>query len=264
MKIGIIGLGVVGSAIKYGFQKLGHEILVHDIKLDTNISDILNSDVCYICVPTPSSDDGSCDVSIVEQVVAQLKDLRYKGIIAIKSTVSPGTTERLQREHPELTICFVPEFLRERCAEVDFTEKHDLCIIGTKSSEVYNTVVRSHGKYPKVIKQLTPTEAELAKYFNNILNATLITFANSFYEVCNFMQADYAKIKDSMTNIDHIPDKYLDCNLSFRGFGGMCLPKDTKAISYLCKNNNLPIDFFDMLIKENSKYEITVFKGMRK
>lgn len=264
MKIGIIGLGIVGSAIKYGFQKLGHEIHPHDIKLNTSISDVLNTEICYVCVPTPSRPDGSCDVSIVEQVVIQLKQLGYNGIIAIKSTVSPGTTERLQQQYPDMIICFVPEFLRERCAEVDFTEKHDLCIIGTESSEVFNKVMQSHGKYPKVIRQLTPTEAEFAKYFNNVLNATLITFANSFYEVCNFMKVDYNKIKDAMINIDHIPDKYLDCNASFRGFGGMCLPKDTKAINYLCESNKLPVDFFNMLIQENNKYKITVFEGMRK
>jgi len=264
MKIGIIGLGVVGSAIKYGFQKLGHEVLVHDIKFDTRISDILDTEICYICVPTPSNKDGSCDVSIVNEVVNQLNLERYTGIVAIKSTVFPGTTIRLQQQFPKLTICFVPEFLRERCAEVDFTEKHNLCIVGTTSDEVFSKVAESHGKYPKTIKQLTPTEAELAKYFNNIFNATLIIFANSFYEVCNHMNVDYSAIKEIMTNIDHIPDKYLDCNSSFRGFGGVCLPKDTKAIDFLCKDSGVDVEFFNMLLKENSKYETTVFKGMRK
>ena len=264
MNIGIIGIGIVGSAIKYGFEKLGHTVVCHDIKLPTTIEDVVDTDICYICVPTPSDEDGACDVTIVDEVIADLHALCYKGVVAIKSTVVPGTTARLQKEYPELKICFVPEFLRERCAEVDFTEKHDLCIIGTDSEVAYEQVKLSHGKYPKVIKQLSPTEAELAKYFNNIFNATLITFANSFFEVCNSLNADYTSIKDALTNIDHIPDKYLDCNTSFRGFGGMCLPKDTRAMNHFCRNRRLIVGFFDLLIKENSKYETTVYKGMRK
>jgi len=264
MNIGIIGIGIVGSAIKYGFEKLGHTVVCHDIKLTTAIEDVVDTDICYICVPTPSDSEGACDVTIVEEVIADLHALCYKGIASIKSTVVPGTTARLQKEYPELKICFVPEFLRERCAEVDFTEKHDLCIIGTDSEVVYEQVKLSHGKYPKTIKQLSPTEAELAKYFNNIFNATLITFANSFFEVCNSLGAEYTSIKDALTNIDHIPDKYLDCNPSFRGFGGMCLPKDTRAMNHFCRNQGLLVSFFDLLIKENSKYETTVYKGMRK
>jgi len=67
-----------------------------------------------------------------------------------------------------------------------------------------------------------------------------------------------------MVTIDHIPDKYLDCNKSFRGFGGMCLPKDTKALNNLCESNDIPVQFFKMLLDENDKYETTVYKGMRK
>ena len=264
MRLGIVGLGVVGSAIKYGFEKLGHTVLGHDIRLDTSLADVVDTDVCYLCVPTPSNDEGACDVSVVEEIIKDLDGLDYQGVIAIKSTVVPGTTIRLQEEFPNFTICFVPEFLRERCAEVDFTENHDLCIIGTDSELAYNLIRSSHGKYPTLVKQLSPTEAELAKYFNNIFNATLITFANSFFEVCESLGADYTNIKDCMTHIDHIPDKYLDCNSSFRGFGGMCLPKDTRAISNLCRDKGIKVSFFDMLIKENSKYKTTVFRGMRK
>jgi|TARA_Y100000310_G_C20697903_1_gene827070 UDPglucose 6-dehydrogenase len=264
MNIGIVGLGIVGRAIEYGFEKLGHTLKVHDIILDTSLSDVLDTEICYLCVPTPSDDEGGCDASIVEDVVRQLEKLDYQGVVAIKSTVIPGTTARLQEKFPGLTICFVPEFLRERCAQVDFTERHDLCIIGTDSESVYEKIRLSHGKYPRNIKQLSVTEAELAKYFNNIFNATLVTFANSFFEVCNSLDADYTLIKDCLTHIDHIPDKYLDCNDAFRGFGGMCLPKDTRAMNHFCRSKGLFVNFFDLLIKENSKYETTVFGGMRK
>ena len=127
MKIGIIGLGVIGSACKYGFEKLGHTVKVHDIKLNTNIVDILDTKICYICVPTPSNDEGGCNITIVRDVIMELKHYSYNGIVAIKSTVKPTTTEKL-KEETGLEICFVPEFLRERCAISDFTENHDLLV----------------------------------------------------------------------------------------------------------------------------------------
>jgi len=264
MKIGIVGLGVVGGAIRYGFEKLGHDVAFHDIALETKIDDVLGSEVCFLCVPSPSSPDGSCNVSIVEEVVDTLLNKQYTGTICIKSTVVPGTTARLREKHNTDQICFVPEFLRERCASIDFVENHDVCIIGCTDEQSYKIVKQAHGHLPKRFKKLTPTEAELTKYFNNVYNATLITFANSFYEVCTASGANYTKVKNAIVMRDHIQDIYLDCNKNFRGFGGMCLPKDTKALAHLCKERNIDVDFFDNIIEENSKYKVTVFKGMRK
>ena len=69
MNIGIVGVGVVGSACKVGFEHIGHTVKVHDIKLHTKIDDVLDTEICYISVPTPTRDDDSCDVRIVESVV---------------------------------------------------------------------------------------------------------------------------------------------------------------------------------------------------
>jgi UDP-glucose 6-dehydrogenase len=104
----------------------------------------------------------------------------------------------------------------------------------------------------------------LCKYYNNIYNATLITFANSFYEVCKKLNVNYSEVKDAVVNINHITDLYLDCNENFRGFGGVCLPKDTKAIDSICRRMAIDVDFFQMIIDENNKYKVTVFDGMRK
>jgi len=264
MKIGIIGLGVVGSAIQYGFEKLGHDVRFHDIVLDTTIEDVLDTEICFLCVPSPSLENGGCDTSIVETVVESLNQKGYCGIICIKSTVVPGTTQKLINKFNNDKICFVPEFLRERSAALDFVENHDVCIIGTKNDESFDKIKQAHGKFPKQFIQLSSTESELSKYFNNIYNATLITFANSFYEVCKDLGANYTNVKNATTARSHIQDIYLDCNKNFRGFGGMCLPKDTKAIARYCQINNVDVEFFDTLIKENSKYPITVFEGMRK
>ncbi len=264
MKIGVIGLGIVGSAVKFGLESLGHNVKSHDIIYDTKIEDLKDTSICYICVPTPIGKSGVCDTSIVEDVVDQLHKINYEGIIAIKSTVVPGTTKNLQKKYNNTKICFVPEFLRERCAIADFCENHDLLVIGTSDQNIFTHVKASHGKFPQKVIQLSETEAEFCKYFNNIYNATLITFANSFYEICKASDVDYGKIKDAIVNRKNILDKYLDCNENLRGFGGMCLPKDTSAIAALAKQFNLDIEFFDMILSENEKYKTTVFNGMRK
>ena len=111
--------------------------------------------------------------------------------------------------------------------------------------------------------QLSVTEAELVKYFNNVYNSTLIIFANSFYELCKSLDANYSEVKNAATQRDHINDKYLDCNENLRGFGGVCLPKDTRALAALVEKNNLDVDFFKMLLSENKKYKTTTYEGMR-
>jgi UDPglucose 6-dehydrogenase len=262
MKIGIIGLGIVGGATRDGFQKLGHNISIHDIALDTHIDDILETELCFVCVPTPSKESGECDTTIVESVVKDLCDKEYRGIICIKSTVSPGTTEFLKEKYGN-NICFVPEFLRERCATEDFINNHDVCIIGTSSNEFYSKIKEAHGNLPQKVIRLTETEAEFCKYFNNSYNATLITFANSFYELCKSKGVNYKNIKDAISNRKTINDFYLDCSEDLRGFGGMCLPKDTKELAFLSKKLKTTVEFFDNILKENEKYKTTVFKGMR-
>ena len=179
MKIGIIGVGVVGGACKVGFEHIGHEVKVHDVKLHTNIDDVLDTEVCYISVPTPSANDESCDVRIVEEVVTDLVSRNYQGVIAIKSTVVPGTSERLSKLLNR-DICFVPEFLRERCAEEDFIYNNNVVVIGAKTKEQFEIIRDSHGSLPVHIVHSKVIEAELIKYFSNTYKAMRITFANTF------------------------------------------------------------------------------------
>jgi UDPglucose 6-dehydrogenase len=262
LKIGIAGVGVVGGACKYGFEKIGHSVVFHDPKYNTKLENIISSDIIFICVPTPSKLDGSCDLSIVESVIFDLKKLNYAGVIAIKSTVIPGTTENLIKL-TGLNLCFVPEFLRERCAISDFVENHDLLAIGSSDQNNIDIILKCHGNYPKAIAILTATEAELLKYYSNVLNATKIIFANSFYEICQPLNANYTKIKDAYIKRNIAPNSYLTVNDSFRGYAGVCLPKDTKAIDKLAKDLNLNIDFFKIIDSENNKYIKTVPNGMR-
>jgi UDPglucose 6-dehydrogenase len=264
-KIGIVGVGIVGDAIRYGMEKLGHVVKTFDIKFnDSSLEDVLETELCFICVPTPTKNDYECDISIVEKIIKELHDYQYQGIIAIKSTVPPGTTEYFQNKFKNDKICFIPEFLRERCAVADFTQNHDLCVIGTRSKEVFDFSKKIHGKYPENFVWLNPTEAEFVKYYNNIYNATLITLANNFYEICLKLNINYDNIKQAVVMRKHINDYYLDCNENFRGYAGACLPKDVRAFIHLSKLLDVNSGIFQFLDNENKKYKPTVFEGMRK
>ena len=266
MLIGLIGCGAVGSACKYGFEKLGHIVKPFDIKWpETKIQDVIDTEIVFIVVPTPSNPDGSCNTNIVEKSVKELSDLNYKGVVCVKSTVKPGTTQKLIEKYKNLnSISFVPEFLRERCAIADFTENHELLVIGTHDMEAFSKIVDCHGSFPKAVKKVSPTEAELLKYMHNTINSTRIIFANTYYEICKKLNADYTTIKNCLLMTTKLPNLYLDVNDSFRGYGGVCLPKDTDAMNSLVHELDLNLKLFDTISSENKKFKTTVFDGMRK
>lgn len=262
MKIGVIGVGAVGSACQKGFELLDHEVHIHDPKFNTSISDVVETEIVYVCVPTPEAEDGSCDLSIVRQTIKDLERLAYAGVVALKSTSVPGTTETLIGE-TNLRLCFVPEFLRERSAVEDFVVNHNLLAVGCHDEEIFRTVVKSHGYFPKHTVMMTPTEAEVLKYYSNVFNSLRIVFANAMYEICDKLDADYAKVKDTYLIRETASPDYLDVNEKLRGYGGMCLPKDTKALDALVKQLGLDLKLFETIDRDNQQFKRTVFPGMR-
>ena len=263
MKIGIIGLGAVGTAVKQGFEYIGNEVIGHDIKLNTTLNDILDTEIVYICVGTPSDENGKCYIGAVDETISNLFSLGYNGIVAIKSTVEHGTTTTYTNLYPHLNICFVPEFLRERCAYEDYVHNNNILIVGTDDSEVYTKIVKSHGTLPVHKVQIKPIEAELVKYFSNTYKALRITFANSFAKIAEEMGGDYDVIKDSFLFHGIQEGHYLNVNKTFGGYGGMCLPKDVMAMNELVKKHNLDLGIFEFMDKENNKFQKKVPKGMR-
>ena len=255
MKIGIIGLGVVGTAIMEGLQQVGQDISYYDIKFNnTSIDNIIDTDLVFICVPTNATTEGKCDISIVESTVDQLSIKKYQGIIAIKSTVIPGTTQNLIKKYTNQSICFVPEFLRQRCAFSDFHDYHDVLVIGTENNKVFDLVKESHRSIPKSVVQVTPTEAEIVKYFNNVHNAMEIVFANAVYEMTSLLGANYQNVFDAVTKRQNINPSYLRCSDHFKGFSGACLPKDSEAWALLAKELGVNVKLFDAIIDDNKRY----------
>lgn len=253
MKIGIVGKGIVGNALFDGLGSIGHQMYAYDIKLkNSSLTSLVDCEIIYICVPTNSTTDGSCDTSNVFDTVNELNALGFLGIVAIKSTVEPTTTEKLKQAFPALKICFVPEFLREKSALTDFLDNHDVLIVGTDDTKIFKKIVNSHGSIPMNVIQVSPTEAEIAKYFSNVYNALRVTFANNVYEVCQKTGANYQHVLDAVTLRTSIEPNYLRCSDSLRGFSGKCLPKDSVAFARFASNLGLTdLKLLDAIVNDN-------------
>ncbi len=256
LRIGVIGLGMVGEAVAYGLRRIGHDVRGFDVNADKtthSYREILFTELVFICVPTPNLPDGRCDTSSVGMALDRLGGSGYRGLAVIKSTVPPGTTEAFTKNIVGLRLAFCPEFLRERARFSDFVENQELCIAGVFKEFDAELIRAANGKLPEHFVVMTPTEAELAKYFVNCFNGYRVNFANAFYDVCQAMGADYTTIKDAVTKRSGITPDYLTCNEQTRGFGGSCLPKDTKAFAVFVKALGLTTPLFEMIIQQNDR-----------
>lgn len=259
MNIGLIGVGMVGSAVKYGFEtKQGHKLIVHDKKFNnTSLKEVFdNSEIIFICVSTPQGSDGSCDISGIESICSEINNLAemqsIKKDVVIKSTTEPGTTERLSKKLGSIRFAMNPEFLLERAAIHDFCHQ-DICVIGTHHDDLYQKIVMAHGNLAREFIRTTPTNAELVKYFCNAFNSTRIIFANLFYDLAKRIGADYTECKRIATKRHNMIDAYLDCNENLRGFGGACLPKDTHALFSLCSKLGINYEFLKGILEDNNR-----------
>lgn len=272
LSIGIIGCGIVGTANGFAFEKLGHDVIYHDPKLGTQISCVAFTDINFICVPTPQSDDGSCYTSIVEEVLQELQYCKYGGISVIKSTVPPGFTDRMIKKFG-WKIAVSNELLRERCSIFDATENVKLLPVGTYGAQQgldsnyvdipFNKIVEAHGDYPKSVMRMKPIEVELLKYMHNCFNALRIGFANEFYDIAQAIGADYKMVKKGLLKTSECPDMYLDVTPKFRGFGGPCLPKDLSAMISLAEEKGVNVRILKALKELNESLKPSVFPGMR-
>jgi UDPglucose 6-dehydrogenase len=254
MKIGIIGKGTVGSAVYEGLEYLGHAMSFFDPKYEgSRLEHVLDTDVAFVSVPTDQAPNGDCDVTIVDRVVGELAAAGYKGLVSIKSTVIPGTTDRLQQQYPNLRMSMTPEFLRAKHALSDFVDNHDLLVVGTYNREDADIIVELHGSFPAAVARVTPTEAEVIKYFNNVHHAMSVTFANIAYDVCEKLGANYINVYKAITKRECFNPAYLMANKNMRGYGGHCLPKDTAAWNNLIKKLGLPYSMIQSVIDDNEK-----------
>ncbi len=242
-KIGIIGQGFVGTAIREGLQNF-YKIETYDkFKSDLSSCKDLNklcqkTNMIFVCLPTPMNVDGSCDLSIIENTIGELNKISNDHIVIIKSTVPPGTTERLNQECQNLSIVFSPEFLTEANFIEDFRNQSRILIGGPRpaSTHVKNMFGKVFQGIP-IVKTGSNT-AEMVKYFTNCFLATKVGFANEMKQICDRSNVDYDKVVeyslyDARIGRTHLATPGPDGK---SGFGGSCFPKDINALIHVARD----------------------------
>lgn len=239
-KIGIIGIGFVGGAVKAYFESVKVKPLLYDkFKALGSIEEINRADVVFVSVPTPYHAKKGFDVSAVVDAIKVLKEPK---IVVIKSSVIPGTTEKLQKQFPKHKILFNPEFLREVSAVFDMAHP-DRQIIGAtkKSAAVASKVMKLLPQAP--FQKIMPSrEAEIVKYMANSFLALRVVFANEFYDICKKLGANYNLVRKAVGQDPRIGHSHFNVTHGgYRGYGGSCLPKDVNAVLQLAESKGIKI-----------------------
>lgn len=303
----MIGSGYVGLVSAAGFAERGHNVVCVDVvkekvdlinskkspiyekgleeildgtlgvnlKASTDLPGaVLDSEVTFICVGTPSSDDGSVDLGYVKEVSKQigetLKDKDNYHVVVVKSTVVPGTTEEVvlplleeysgKKAGADFGVGMNPEFLREGVAVEDFLEPDRIALgaIDDKSMDVMEKVYEG---FDAPLVKTSPKTAEMIKYASNSLLATKISFINEVGNICKKLGIDVYEVAEGV-GLDHrISPKFLRAG---PGFGGSCFPKDVKALVYKAKEAGEEPLLLESVLGVNAKQPLRVVDLARK
>jgi UDPglucose 6-dehydrogenase len=266
MKIGVVGVGIVGSATAKVLERK-HELFLYDkfkqeYNSKKNLEEVVdNSEVIFVCVPTPMKITGEIDYSSVHSSLDQLGEEMIRTnrnpqeiLVTIRSTAVSGTTDKLAEEYP-FRFAFNPEFLREKYAVEDM-KNTDRIVIGANDKKSINQL-------QEVYKPLFPNakyvivkrkEAEMIKYVANVTLASQIAIANEIYNICKATRVDYDIVRKAILlderigNNTEVPGPDGDF-----GFGGKCFPKDLRALIRLSQENEYDPYLLQEIWRTNEK-----------
>ena len=245
-KIGVVGNGFVGGAVKFGFSpQVGcdAEVRVYDknpAKSTHTLEETINeSDFIFVSVPTPANEDGSINIDVLDKALSDINDVSNRdNCILIRSTIVPGTTRKLQQKYSQLNLLFNPEFLTERSANFDFINQHRF-IIGSgdsmssaMASEEFSELLKNRFGSCISILECTYETAEMIKYMNNCFFATKVSFLNEMYQIAEKSQVNWEQAVDGFVADGRIGHSHLNVpgHDGKFGFGGSCFPKDVQAL----------------------------------
>jgi UDPglucose 6-dehydrogenase len=240
--IGIVGYGMVGKAVDYGFPNVSKIICDPEYR-DTSLEDVCscNPEAIFVCVPTPTD---NTNYKILKDVLNQIIKFGYKGLIVVKSTILPHELEGYD-------IIYNPEFLSRKTSNENFVNPPMLILGGNKAKEV----LYLYQKY-SIVKTdnvfLTDIQtASLAKYTMNSFYALKITFMNSIYDISKEMNVNYNELTAILSKQPWMGSHHFEVPGpdGQRGFGGPCLPKDTQALS-----KKFNIKLLNTALKLNEQY----------
>ena len=291
MKIGVIGAGRLGICFALLCEQAGYHVLVSDVRdgyvknlqnkiistnepevakllsnsskisaTTNNLKVIRECDVIYTLVATPSSKDGSYDVSSVWKVVQDIKKVGKKAegkAFIVGCTTNPGDCAKFQKELNDLNIdvFYNPEFIAQGTIIKDL-RRADMVLIGGKSNETYDQLCELYNKIqetPPKISIMSTTAAELVKLAVNCYLTTKISYANMVGQVMSLsgMEEEIPTVLGAIGDDSRVGRKYL--NFGF-GFGGPCLPRDNRAFAAYAKELGLDYNLGQTTDNFNDKH----------
>ncbi|QWK20226.1 MAG: UDP-glucose/GDP-mannose dehydrogenase family protein [Hydrogenobacter thermophilus] len=290
MRITVVGGGYVGLTTGICFSHLGYEVKVvekvpqkvsmlnegvvpiYEPGLEDMLKDSLRlkrisfttdlieglefSEVIFICVGTPQQEDGSADLSQVEEVARLTAEhMKSYKLLVEKSTVPVNThklikktLQRYMKRHVEFDVASNPEFLREGSAVKDFLEP-DRIVVGVESERAKNILQKLYEPIKAPILFTDPATAELIKHASNSFLAMKISFINMISDLCEKTGADVKLVADGMGYDKRIGRAFLDAGI---GWGGSCFPKDVRAFIKMAEDYG--VDF--SLLREVDKINV--------
>lgn len=305
MKIGVIGTGYVGLVSGTCFADSGNNVICVDIDekkvqqmqkgevpiyepglnrvfdrairekrltFTTNLEEAFKeSEIIFLCLPTPPGADGQADLSFVLKVADELGNLfnKYPGykVIVNKSTVPVGTADRVREKissktDAEFDVVSNPEFLREGAAVEDFM-KPERVVVGTRSqkaAELMTTLYEPFVRSGNPIIIMDERSSELTKYAANAMLATKITFMNEIANVCEKVGANVDNVRRGIGTDTRIGKRFLFAGI---GYGGSCFPKDVQAIHHTAGEYGYNFRILDSVMKVNESQKISIVEKMK-
>ena len=254
--VGVVGLGFVGTAVYQSYQSSFVNTLVIDPSKGwvTSYQDITHCSAVFVCVPSPQGDDGSCDTSILESVLKELKAVDYTGVIISKVTAPPNVYAQLQKEHPNLV--HAPEFLTAANANSDYLNG-TFAFVGGSVAAYRNEaerIIRIGQRKLEFVRHCSIQEASMVKYILNCYLATKVVFMNEVAKLAESMDCKWTVLQDLIECDSRIGTTHMQVPGpdGQYGFGGMCFPKDTSAMLKFAEQAAQQMNVLEAAVKKNT------------
>ena len=302
MKISVAGTGYVGLVAGVCFAEKGHDVTCVDIDenkvnmMRRGISPIYEQDLeelmqrnnalgrlryttdyksayrdaeaIFIGVGTPEQPDGSANLSYIANVARQIAEsVERDCLVVVKSTVPVGTNDKVEQfikdflvNDVEIEVASNPEFLAQGTAVRD-TLQAARVVIGTESKEAEAKLMDIYKPFGLPIVSVNRRTAEMIKYACNDFLALKISYMNDIANLCEIVGANIEDVAKAMAYDRRIGDRFLNAGI---GYGGSCFPKDTKALTYLAKQNGYELKTVQAAVDVNKVQKTVLFRKASK
>ncbi len=240
-QVAIIGYGAVGRAMESIFPSA----VLYDPHLGLGTKEAVNAcDIAFVCVPTPSLPGGQCDLREVEEVAAWVAT----PVVVIRSTVPPGTTDRLSQTHGRPFV-FQPEYGPGETPGHPYADVRNIpfVILGGAHEATSRVAFLYQQAFSSelVIRKTDAKTAELTKYMENAFLAMKVAFCNEFFDLANEIGVDYHELRELWLLDQRIGRSHTWVHPDERGFGGRCLPKDLEALVHFGQELGIELPVLD-------------------